>query len=721
MAIDLIGNLFNITEQQIEKGQDLDLDFSIANNGNEDAAPFSFDLVISQDGFLTRDDYVLGTYRIPDGVEAGSNSGVRSFRYQTPDAASSFWLDEDSNYTVGIRLDRANEIPESDEINNSNQGLGVDFDQVGVLEFGDADLVGTINSLSNSVSASSGEGITVTPGSYLDLNFSIQNLSANTANPFSVDIYLSKDGEIGTGDAKLGRYDIRDILEGNQSTGPKTYSYRTPDPTSGFWLQGDGEYQVLLDIDSRDEVDESDTGNNLGISSVDIAGIDPGLIGGSGNGNGSGNENEADLVVSGFTAPSDLQAGETTEVEYTITNNGGSAAEMFAAGFYLFDEEFNTSSLTLDISDVPEVSFIQGDQASSLIDLQPGESKTMTTELTIPSEWSGFAGPGDYYLGVEADPFDDVVETDDSNNSFTEVGQDYQKVSINNAPTNDAPTNDGVDLVGTHFEVVQDQITPGELFDLGFTVANEGTGEATPFSFDLYLSSDETITAEDTKIGTYDIVENVAGGADTGLKSSRYRAPAADDALWNGDGKYYAGMIINPEQDIVETNTANNSNVGENLDYASTQVMGLDSVGDLKAESLTLSSQSITAGTTFEATYEISNAGEAPADMFAAGFYVFTEDYLGSNDSLNMEDIPEAYFIQGDQASSLISLNAGESTTMTTELTMPSDWDGFSAGSGDYYVGLAVDPFGDVAESDETNNSLNGENMDYVKVNVDVV
>jgi len=80
MAIDLIGNLFDITEQQIEKGQDLDLDFSIANNGNEDAAPFSFDLVISQDGFLTRDDYVLGTYRIPDGVEAGSNSGVRSFR-----------------------------------------------------------------------------------------------------------------------------------------------------------------------------------------------------------------------------------------------------------------------------------------------------------------------------------------------------------------------------------------------------------------------------------------------------------------------------------------------------------------------------------------------------------------------------------------------------------------------------------------------------------------
>lgn len=699
MAIDLIGNLFDITEQKIEKGQELDLDFSIVNNGDENAEPFSFDLVISQDGFLTRDDYKLGTYRINDGLAAGSDSGVKSFRYATPDAASSFWLEEDNTYSVGIRLDRANEIPESDEINNSNQGLGIDYDHVDVLEFGDADLVASSNSITNS---------TIVPGSYIDLSFSIQNQSANTANPFTVDVYLSKDGEMSDDDAKLGRYDIRDILEGGSDTGAKTYSYQTPGLGHSFWAQGDGEYQVVLDIDSRDEVDETVKVNNVSASSTNVTVSGSEVV----------PDGEADLVVSGFTAPSDLQAGETTEVEYTISNIGGTAAEMFAAGFYLFDEEFNTSSLTLDISDIPEVYFMQGDQASSLIDLEPGESKTMTTELTIPSEWSGFAGPGDYYLGVEADPFDDVVEPDDSNNSFTEVGQDYQKVSIDNAPINN---NDGVDLVGTHFEVVQNQITPGELFDLGFTVENAGMGAADPFSFDLYLSADETITAEDTKIGTYDINNSLAGGADTGIKSSVYRAPDADAALWDGDGKYYAGMIINPNEDIAETNTANNSNVGEGLDSASTMAMGLDPVGDLKAESLTLDSQSITAGTTFEATYEISNEGEAPADMFAAGFYVFTADYLGSNDSLNIEDVPEAYFMQGDQASSLISLDAGESATMTTELTMPSNWDGFSAGSGEYYVGLAVDPFDDVVEGDEMNNSLNGMNMDYVQVNVDVV
>jgi len=697
MAIDLIGNSFNIVEQQIERGQDLDLEFSIANNGNEDAAPFSFDLVISQDGFLTRDDYVLGTYRIPDGVEAGSDSGIRSFRYQTPDAASPFWLDEDNDYTVGIRLDRANEIPESDEINNSNQGLGVDFDQVGVSDFGDSDLLTSSVSVTNSP---------IRPGSFVDLRFSVLNDSANIANPFSVDIYLSRDGVISEGDSKLGRYDIRDILEGGQDTGIKTYSYQTPSSSSGFWLQGDGEYQILIDIDSRDEVDETDRSNNVGSASIAVEGTDNTII----------NNGSADLVVEGFTTSANLQAGETTQVEYTITNNGTSSADLFGAGFYLFTEEYLAANDSLNIEDIPEVFFLQGDQDSSLISLEAGESTTLTTDLTLPTDWTGFSGPGDYYLGVEADAFDDVVEGNEVNNSLRGVGQDFQQVSIDNAPVNEA-----VDLVGTHFEVVQDEITPGELFDLGFTVQNTGTGDAEPFSFDLYLSSDEIITEEDTFIGTYDVVESLASGEDTGLKSSRYRAPEIGDALYNGDGKYYAGMIIDPNEDIAETNIANNSNVGEGLDFASTQVTGLDPAGDLAISSLTLDSESISTGSTFEATYEISNEGEASADLFAAGFYVFTEDYLNSNDSLNVEDIPEVFFLQGDQASSLISLEAGESTTMTTELTLPSDWEGFSAGSGEYIVGLAVDPFGDVAESDETNNSLNGMDIDYVKVDIEVI
>ena len=99
-------------------------------------------------------------------------------------------------------------------------------------------------------------------------------------------------------------------------------------------------------------------------------------------------------------------------------------------GFYLFTEEYKDSNNSLSVEDVPEVYFLQGDEASSLISLEPGESTTMTTELTIPEQWTGFSGAGEYYLGAEADAYDDVVEGNDVNNSLTGAGVDFQKVSI---------------------------------------------------------------------------------------------------------------------------------------------------------------------------------------------------------------------------------------------------------------------------------------------------
>ena len=520
------------------------------------------------------------------------------------------------------------------------------------------------------------------------------------ANPFSVDVYLSADENMSAEDVMIGSYDIRDIVEAGEDTGSKAFSYQTPELGNAIWSSGDGDYNVIFDVDAENEVSETDEANNMGAAMVSVGGIN----------------NAADLVVSSFDSPADLTPGETVEVQYEVTNNGNSAAENFGTGFYLFTEEYKDSNDSLSIEDVPEVYFLQGDDASSLMSLEPGDSATMTTELTIPTEWSGFSGPGDYHLGAEADAYDDVVERSDVNNSLTAEGTDFEKVTIA-----DAPVNDTVDLVGTQFQVVQDQIVPGQMFDLGFTIANEGMATSDVFNFDLYLSADAEITEEDTFLGTYNTLEGLDAGEDFGLKSARYTAPEADDALWDGDGTYYAGMIIDPRNDIAETNEDNNSNVGDGLDSSSVDVVGLDTIADLKVESIALSSEDITIGDTFEVTYEISNMGDAAAENFAAGFYVFTEQHLEANDSLEVEDVPKVFFLQGDLDSSLMSLEAGESATMTTELTMPEDWAGFSTGSGEYFVGVGADPYGDVIESNEMNNSLGGMEMDYAQVNVEVI
>ena len=311
-----------------------------------------------------------------------------------------------------------------------------------------------------------------------------------------------------------------------------------------------------------------------------------------------------------------------------------------------------------------------------------------------------------------------MVESDDANNSLTEEMVDYQTISL------EAPINNTVDLMGTSFEVVQDQIIPGQEIDLGFTVQNEGMAAADPFAIDMYLSQDANIDPEkDFHLGTYDIRDGLDGKEDTGLKSVRYIAPEVEDSFWGDeDGTYYAGMVIDSANDIVESDKDNNSNLGSGLDYASTEVTGLEEIADLTTSSFDVMAETIDTGSTFEVSYEISNAGTASADMFSGGFFIFNEDYLLNHDALDVKDAPKAYFLAGNRSDALINLEANESTgTMTTQLVMPEDWDGFATGSGDYYIGFAADPYGDVAESNETNNSLLGMDIDYQKVYINVV
>ena len=707
MAIDLKGQFFNVTQEKVQKGQPINLDFSVVNNGDKDVDPFTFDIFLSRDGEISEDDRKIGYYEIVDGLEAGKDSGLKSYRYFTPAANSSFWLEDDDTYTVGIRLDPKHKYFESNEDNNSNVGLGVDSDTVQIADFGSSDLKGEyLNVLGDKE---------ITAGEKINLSFGIKNDSTEMANPFSVDIYLSSSEDFSAGNVvKLGTYDIVKNLAGGNGTGEKRFAYNAPKLGHPIWENGNGKYYVAFDIDPDNQVSETNEDNNSGQGEgIDYAGV-----------NVTGLNNAADLVVTNFKAPENAKAGDTVTVEYEIANQGGTEADLFAAGFYLFGEDYLANNESLDRDDVPEVFLLQGDRDDAAITLEAGESTgMMSTELTLPETWGGYSGNGDYYLGVEADVFDDVVEISDANNSLTAEMVDYQQVSL------EAPVNNTVDLVGTNFEVVQDQIIPGQEFDLGFTVKNEGLAPVDNFYFELYLSQDANISAEeDIYLGRYDIRDGLGGMKDTDLsgdipRSIRYTAPDAENPFWSeGDGTYYAGMIIDPANDVMETNEDNNSNVGEGLDYVSTYVTGLGTVADLKTNgSFDVQPETINTGDQFQVSYDIFNEGTEAADLFAAGFYLFTEDYLMNNDALSIDDRPQVYLLQGDRNDAAISLEPGTGTgVVTTELTMPSDWDGFAMGSGDYYIGVAADPYNDIIESDEMNNSLVGEFIDYERVTINV-
>ena len=707
MPIDLTGQSFNIAQNVIDQGQSLDLDFSVMNSGDKDVAPFTFDIVISKDDVIDENDVAIGYYLIRNGLKAGQSSGLKRFKYQTPHRNSSFWEDEDADYTVGIRLDPDSDVFESNEDNNSNVGLNIDHDLVEVKDFNflfkdqRAELKGKFIDVAEEQ---------IIPGEKIDLSFIIENESPAMANPFSIDIYLSPAKGIGVKEAvKLGTYDIRTGIEGNSDSGVKNFKYTTPDLGNPVWQKGDGEYFIAFDIDSKDEVHETREGNNsrqglgLDYTTFGVTAID----------------SEADLVVTNVEVPANAKAGDTVPVSYEIVNQGEKAADFFAAGFYLFDDEYLAENDNLNHEDAPDKLFFSTGSRDSAVLSVEGESSTgvLTDEITLPESWGGYSGDGDYYIGVEADIYDDVVESSDANNSLTAETVDYQKIAL------EAPDNDTVDLVGTSFGVVEDQIVPGQEFNLDFNVKNEGMATADPFSVDMYLSKDANIDPEeDYKLGTYDVKSELLGKQDNGLKSVRYIAPEMEDDFWGDeDGTYYTGMVIDPDNHVVETNEDNNSNYGSGLDHTSTHVTGLEGIADLTTTGFGIMADNIDTGSKFKVSYEITNSGTASADMFGAGFFIFNEDYLTNHDALNVEDAPKAYFLAGNRADALINLEADQSTgMMTTELVMPEDWDGFAAGSGDYYIGFAADPYNQITESNEMNNSLLGMDIDYQKVYINV-
>ena len=156
-------------------------------------------------------------------------------------------------------------------------------------------------------------------------------------------------------------------------------------------------------------------------------------------------------------------------------------------------------------------------------------------------------------------------------------------------------------------------------------------------------------------------------------------------------------------------------------------VTGLDPNGppELAPASFNVVPDSLTSGQTFEVEYDITNRGTGAAQNFIpAGFYLFKEDYLQEHSDIVQTDVPRIYplqtFADDTEAVSIDGKSNLGQQTASLELPNADEWQGFSEGSGDYYVGLFADPADSVKESNETNNSLTESLIDYEKVNITV-
>jgi subtilisin family serine protease/uncharacterized membrane protein len=361
--------------------------------------------------------------------------------------------------------------------------------------------------------------------------------------------------------------------------------------------------------------------------------------------NSLGDSDDSNEASATPRAPSDLRvswtgtlpptgAGTSIEVTVTTRNHGAGAAPATTTSLYL-----STNGVLSNPGNQPLADMAIGP-------LAPTESITATLTVTIP----GDVATDIYYLLGAADAAQVATESSETNNTFArllKVGPDLE-VSALTVPLTAAP---------------------GASVSVTSAVENEGGGGAGAFSVTFYLSSNSTLDAGDTALGSRAIAGLAAGATNTA--STTLTIPASTAV-----GTYQLIAKADASDEVVETGETNN-----------TRVKTIQVGGDLVVSSLSAPSMA-GAGGTISVTDTTRNQGSG---MVAAST---TRFYLSSNSTFDGSDV----LLNGGH--SVPELQPTGTSTATVSLVVPG-----TTVSGSYYLLAVADADGVAAETLESNNT----------------
>jgi uncharacterized protein YkwD len=221
-------------------------------------------------------------------------------------------------------------------------------------------------------SASSGDRITITS--------TVKNTGAVSASYSYTYFYLSRDANIDSSDAYLGRVYMSSLSPGASKT--VSYSVTVPAGTSA------GSYYLVVFADGTARVGESLEDNNAASAGISVTG--PPL---------------PDLAAVSVTGPASGSPGGIISVQATISNGGTASSGETRAGFYLSHDPTITTGDTF-LGSVP------------LPVLGAGTTTSLSGYVMIPVGVT----PGTYYLGVIADDSASVGEPEEGNNAACSSG-----------------------------------------------------------------------------------------------------------------------------------------------------------------------------------------------------------------------------------------------------------------------------------------------------------
>ena len=400
-----------------------------------------------------------------------------------------------------------------------------------------------------------------------------------------------------------------------------------------------------------------------------------------------------DLVAKEFDAvpgvfPNPATAGGTTRINFKVQNSGFIGSGTFKVGFYISKIGDQTDKVFLDSRTFTNLN------ALTISDLN-------TIDIKLPDAgnafWNGDTG---YYIGMSIDPGNEVIESNELNNIFVGREIDYDVINVTG-------TQRLSNLTGTLFDVKPEPLNAGSKFNFDFTIANLGGATNAPIEVAFYLSKDKNISSIDDKFIVRTTLAALSANSNTGVMFmvNDLILPGIDDAYWNGDGTYYVGMIIDPDNKIVESNELDNRNMGLTLDYDDVIINKTQSA-NLRAKSFDVTPEPLKAGSKFNFDFNIENLGGASTGAFKTSFYLSTDRNITSSDKL--------------LTTTTIDDLKGKSSTdirkMIDDLILPGINDSFWTGDGTYYVGMVVDSSNVVSESNEFDNSNQGLTIDIDEV-----
>ena len=355
---------------------------------------------------------------------------------------------------------------------------------------------------------------------------------------------------------------------------------------------------------------------------------------------------DCDLVATSLTlTDTDWQTGESITGGLTEYNYGPSTAGAHYSRLYL---STNTTITTADVLLGSDIYFSS---------IAASSSQTQYSTFTVPS-----VSNGTFYVGIMVDYYNDVAESDEDNITYRSGS-----ITVNNT--------DSPDLVATYLTLTDTDWDIGESITAGLTEENWDAGAAGYHWSRLYLSTNTTISTADVLLGSDIYFSSIAGGGSQ-TQNSTFSVP------YVSEGTYYVGIMVDFYDDVPESDESNNITYRTGTVYVNGTTIDID----LAPTFMYLSTDDWNIGSSVTADLVVINNGSDAAGAHDSRLYLSTNTTISTTDTQLGGDL---YFS---------GIAAGVSETVGSTFTVPS------VSEGTYYLGVMVDFYNVVPETDESNN-----------------